>query len=112
MTHDPPLFVRHPEQPSGIVVGYYSIVGQDNCVVATHLYQQESESDARTDAQRCSDRHPGSHVNYYNQTTRTVERVYDSRPVKHDIRPGVWDGPVGTTVTVRGPCGTYVQEER
>ena len=110
MTHDPPLFVRHPDHQTGLVVGYHSVVGHDNKLIAFHLYEDGHATEALDAAKHCSDRHELSHVNSCSGTA-FIERVYESHPVKHDVRPSVWDGPVGTTVTVRGPGGTYVQEE-
>jgi hypothetical protein len=100
-----PIF-RHPDHPRRLVLSYYAVISKAGSPIAIHLFEPGHESDALTAARHCSDRSAESHV------AIDGRRVYESRPRKRDIRPGAWDGPVGTTVTVRGPGGCYVQEER
>ena len=106
-----PIFFRYPEHPTGRIAGYHHVIDHANGIITTHLYESGHCESALRAAKHCSDRHPYSHVRSWDQSTGVTERAYESHPVKHDIRPGVWDGPVGTTVTVRGPGGCFVQAE-
>jgi|AACY02.16.fsa_nt_gi hypothetical protein len=103
---DDVLIVRHPDHPGGVVVGYCTVVSVTGAPIAIHTFERGHDAQAVRAAQCCANRHPESYV------TREGGIVHMSRPTKHNVRAGQWDGPVGTTVTVRGAGGCYVQEDK
>ena len=111
------IFFRHPEHPSGPVVGYYCVIGADGGRITTHFYEIGYQSEALSHASSVADRNsttlerPAIVVHWDKEESVTV---YTGRAIQHDLRPtskavGTIDRSVSTVCVKRN--GVYRQED-
>lgn len=103
------IVFRHPDYPTGPCVGYFSAIDATGAEVTLHFYECGHEGEALTAARHVADRNHIATVWQWRDGMRERAKVYSSRSIKHDVKPGA-AFRAGSYVTVKRD-GKYIQEE-